>query len=89
MDVLMLLFIVLLALALCNAIYIIDSKNNRNSSNVTMSILIVVFIILAFATYCNKPKAIDVYRGKTELKITGKLKNGMVVPYDTLVVYKK
>ena len=35
------------------------------------------------------PKALDVYRGNTELQIESKLVNGEVVSTDSIVVWKK
>ena len=37
----------------------------------------------------DKPEAIDVYRGKTELQIEKKIVNNKVVSSDTIVVWKK
>lgn len=37
----------------------------------------------------SKPKAIEVYQGKTELKTTSKYINGELVKADSIVVYKK
>lgn len=37
----------------------------------------------------NKPKAIDVYRNNTELKITGTYKDSVFIPTDTTVIFKK
>lgn len=35
------------------------------------------------------PKAIDVYRGKTELKITGTYKDSIFIPTDSTVIFKR
>lgn len=37
----------------------------------------------------DKPKAIDVYRGKTELQIEKKVVNDKVVSSDSIVIWKK
>lgn len=36
----------------------------------------------------DKPKAIDVYRGKTELKINGEYKDSVFIPTDSIVIFK-
>lgn len=65
---------------------------SKSLANILISIIIVLCSIVSFCfgeinaiNEINKePKAIDVYRGKTELKITSV--NG--VPQDTVVVWK-
>ena len=53
------------------------------TSSLTMSILI------ATAIYTNPiPSAIDVYRGKTELKINKEMVNDSIVKCDSIVVFK-
>lgn len=47
--------------------------------------MIVVISLSGFAWVIRQPTAIDVYRGKTELKITYEGKT----PVDTIVIYKK
>ena len=44
-----------------------------------------VVAIALYLSFADEPTALDVYRGKTELKITSV--NG--IPTDTVVVYKK
>lgn len=48
------------------------------------SIISFIFAITSILCYDYSPKAMDVYRGKTELKITYKDN----IPIDTVVVYK-
>lgn len=36
----------------------------------------------------DKPKAMNVYRGKTELKINGEYKDSIFIPTDNIVVFK-
>ena len=50
-----------------------------------------VFLVFGFARvmrYDKEPKAIDVYRGKTELKINEEIIDSVVVSRDTIVVFK-
>lgn len=39
--------------------------------------------------FTNKPEAIDVYRGKTELSIEQKIVGGKIIESDTTVVFKQ
>ena len=51
----------------------------------TLTVCIITFVTAVFTTIESRnPTAIDVYRGKTTLKVT--YKNG--VPIDTVVVFK-
>lgn len=52
--------------------------------NTTLSIILGAFLLAFIQTKLGVPTALDVYRGKTELKITSV--NG--VPQDTVVVWK-
>lgn len=45
-------------------------------------------IILGILVLDSEPKAIDVYRGKTELQINMKVINDKAVPIDSVVVWK-
>ena len=84
------LFIILLLTAmvlLFSVICIIDIiKGNGFDSNFFVYTLFVYsfLVLLLLLSYVYKPKAIDVYRGKTTLEITYKDR----VPIDSTVVWK-
>lgn len=50
--------------------------------------ILVVFAICLYETG-DKPQAIDVYRGKTELQIKQEIVNNKVVSTDSIVVWRK
>lgn len=52
--------------------------------NIVRFILLVIILLLSLV-YIKRPKAIDVYKGKTTLEITYKDE----VPIDSVVVWKK
>ena len=80
-------FILTAMILLFSVICIIDIiKGNEFDSNFFVYTLFVYsfLVFLLLLSYVYKPKAIDVYRGKTTLEITYKDK----VPIDTTVVWK-
>lgn len=86
MEIFIILFTTLLSLVML-IIGIYDSIKYDNSSiNVIAFFLCIFALIILIATLSlkEKPKAIDVYRGKTTLEIT--YKDGIAV--DSTVVFK-
>ena len=77
----------------------VRKKYNDKSYEVSFYILTivdrVVFILAMVALmgalnfFTNKPDAIDVYRGKTELSIEQKIVGGKIIESDTTVVFKQ
>ena len=60
-------------------------KSKEFNAKILYALFIYSFLILVLLiSYTHKPKAIDVYKGKTTLEITYKDK----VPIDTTVVWK-
>ena len=60
-------------------------KNDKAVNLLTLDSIAIVLFVIGAVYFFNKPKAIDVYRDKTELKIT--YEND--VPTDSCVVFKK
>ena len=80
-------FILTAMILLLSVICIIDIiKGNGFDSNFFIYTLFVYsfLVLLLLLSYVYKPKAIDVYRGKTTLEITYKDR----VPIDSTVVWK-
>lgn len=51
--------------------------------------LILMLGVIGFTNIIKPtPRAIDVYRGKTKLEITGTYKDSIFIPTDTTVVFK-
>ncbi len=90
METVDILFFIAFVFVLISRVYsfIIRKEFEKNKKVLMVSILermaIIAFLIGTFC-YIEKPKAIDVYRGKTELEIT--YENN--VPTDSCVVFKK
>ena len=85
---LFIIFILTAMILLLSVMCIIDIiKGNGFDSNFFIYTLFVYsfLVLLLLLSYVYKPKAIDVYRGKTTLEITYKDK----VPIDSTVVWKK
>ena len=86
MEIFIILFTTLLLLTML-IIGIYDAiAYNSSSMNVIASFLFIFALIILITTLFlkEKPKAIDVYRGKTTLEITYKDR----VPIDSIVVWK-
>ena len=84
---LFIIFILTAMILLLSVMCIIDIiKGNGFDSNFFVYTLFVYsfLVFLLLLSYVYKPKAIDVYRGKTTLEITYKDR----VPIDTTVVWK-
>lgn len=82
----------LFILAALGAIY--EANDNEKARLIIFrsvaSCSFVVTFLLHIYTACDKdePRAIDVYRGRTELEVTSKYKNEELVDKDTIVVFK-
>ena len=77
--------ILLLAMLLLCIAVIISGKSEPVGNFITVYSFIFSFIIFVLLLFqLNKPKAIDVYKGKTTLEITYKDR----VPVDSTVVWK-
>ena len=64
--------------------------SDNTSSIVGTFFSTVIFMIgLVILDYEGNPSAIDVYRGKTELKITGTYKDSIFIPTDSTVIFKR
>ena len=80
---------IILVLAIIDLIFIIIVLGVKNEELapkflICASILYPFLVIFLLISYTSKPKAIDVYEGKTTLEITYKDK----VPIDSTVVWK-
>lgn len=79
-------YIILMSIATVMIICAI-AISDEYSSIISIVLLIIVVIESSFimAYIINTPTALDVYKGKTELKITYEGK----IPVDSVVIYKK
>lgn len=67
--------------------FVLSNEDNRLRKNISATLVMIIFVAALYVLLVisvSKPKAIDVYRGKTTLEIT--YKNN--VPIDTVVTYK-
>ena len=85
--------IVLLIWIIYLIVIIISAINNINIKRrvIVISISIAIIIILTIVSVKINPdniKPIDVYRGKTELKITKTYRDSIIIDIDSVVVYK-
>lgn len=87
----MIFFIILLILCGLALVAISAYFGNMDDAIIGMLGGIVTFIgvIGLINTIKPSPKAIDVYRGKTELKITGTYKDSIFIPTDSTVIFKR
>nr|DAW84542.1 MAG TPA: hypothetical protein [Caudoviricetes sp.] len=63
-------------------------STNKESAACMIALLFGTFSGIVLVLSISGPEAIDVYRGKTELKITQKVIDGKVIQSDSVVVYK-
>lgn len=70
---------------------IITSLVSERVDIVLLSFVFTMAFVAGLIAFGSKDslKAIDVYRDKTELKITGEYKDSMFIPTDITVVFKK
>lgn len=77
--------IIVLCFSGMRIIEMVNDAGFNNKSLVFILLLLYQFLVFFCVLYnLNKPKAIDVYRGKTTLEITYKNR----VPIDSIVVWK-
>ena len=77
--------IIVLGFSSMSIIEMVNDAGFNNKSLVFILLLLYQFLVFFCLLYnLNKPKAIDVYRGKTTLEITYKNR----VPIDSIVVWK-
>lgn len=82
MCIFILLSVVLVTIVL-NLIFGLNDYVDKNDAYV-INILLSIISFICVVYIANKPTALDVYKGKTELEITYKGK----IPVDSIVVYK-
>lgn len=86
MVIYLLSYLCLLAILFSFMSFVLSNEDNRLRKNISATLVIIfvaaLYVLLVISV--SKPKAIDVYRGKTTLEIT--YKNN--VPIDTVVTYK-
>ena len=66
-----------------------NNISNKDISNSLFGIIALTLSVISLVTYIENPKAIDVYRNKTELKISGIYKDSIFIPTDSIVIFKK
>lgn len=93
-------FIIILALWVtteCVCVPAVLTKNIKNDSafvgvfglTIVVSVLSFAFGVITNDIKSNDvPRAIDVYRGNTDLKVTTITENGVVVEQDSVVIFK-
>ena len=80
---------VILALTLFWVTYIADDKNKSGVHVICGAVIGVVMGMYTMYSVENSiPKAIDVYRNKTELEVNYIIKNNDTISVDSLVVFK-
>lgn len=82
MCILILLSIVLFTIVL-NLLFGCDDYIDKNDAYI-INVLFGIILFICVVYIANRPTALDVYKGKTELEIT--YKGG--IPVDSVVVYK-
>lgn len=80
-------FIILLGVIALAIITINTREVNIVAGSFFSAVLIMLGIIAEISKY--EPSALDVYRGRTELKITGEYKDSVFIPTDTTVIFRK
>lgn len=65
------------------------SSDNTGVILGTFCATVTLMLGLTALDYERNPSAIDVYRGKTELKITGTYKDSIFIPTDSTVIFKR
>lgn len=82
-------FILILFIAIGFSIFALFFTDSVHSPIAWVSLIVALLCIYSlaskFATMSEQPKAIDVYRGKTELRVTYEGK----IPVDSCVIYKR
>lgn len=84
MIILLILGILIIAVAICLGMALIHKTDEKIGVIVSyFGFIIGLFFIIGYIN--NRPRAIDVYKGKTELRITYERN----IPVDSVVVFKK
>ena len=86
MELFLILVLTIIVLIFLFILIVVDIKNGESLAKILFCALSLYSFLVLFLliSYTNKPKAIDVYRGKTTLEITYKNR----VPIDSIVVWK-
>ena len=80
---------VLLGAILFWVAYIADGQKNAGVHVICGAVIgVVMGIYIMYSAENSIPKAIDVYRNKTELEVNYKIKNNDTISVDSLVVFK-
>lgn len=84
--------LIIISIVLLRYVYI-QNKNNETVELIVIFIYITAFSFISFIIgiiiYDNTIKAIDVYRGNTELIIQGEYKDSIFIPTDTIIKLKE
>lgn len=63
---------------------------NKNIKTVIIGVIIILTFIITSFLYCHdRIDPIEIYRGNTELVITEKVVDGIVIERDSIVIMKK
>lgn len=87
----MILIAVIIGLAITSIIILLD-ENSKEARRMGAGFgFFIVGIMVSFLSeiISPKPSAIDVYRGKTSLKITETVQDSIVIKRDSIVVWKE
>ena len=79
------LFCFIILIVIIGLYSIILTEKRYCSISIVLSVIAVICLAFILADIGDAPTALDVYRGKTELRITYEGK----IPVDTIVIYKK
>lgn len=72
-----------------NGIYEETKGNSTVPHLIILGLILFVLSLSVIIYHGNNPTALEVYEGKTELKIEGTWKDGVFTPTDSTVIYKK
>lgn len=72
-----------------NGIYEEEKGNSAVCHLIILGIILFALSLSVIIYHSNNPTALEVYEGKTELKIEGTWKDGVFTPTDSTVIYKK
>ena len=86
MELFIILVLTIIVLIFLFILIVVNIKNEESLAKISFCALSLYSFLVLFLliSYINKPRAIDVYEGKTTLEITYKGK----VPIDSTVVWK-
>lgn len=66
-----------------------DKDEGKKSFIISCAVLVIGLITILIVVLPEEPRALEVYRGKTELKITTEYENNKLIKCDSIVVYKQ